>query len=60
MTAHDVYQKYHRLQRKIEKDIENTMDSQRHKKLLALQLRCFPSKEQVIEWIEAFYKEAEG
>lgn len=56
MPCRDDFKKYYRLEKKRAIDIEDTMDSQRHKKLLALQLRCFPSKEQVIEWIEAFYR----
>lgn len=52
--------RYYRLQTKVEEDIKEAQtdfDAPRLAKLQELQLRCFPSKEQVIEWVEAFYRE---
>ncbi len=57
MTNGDDFRKYHCLQRKLLKELGETMDSDRFKELLALRRRCFPTKEEVIETVEAFYQE---
>lgn len=53
-TEHD-FREYHRLQRRVERDLRKEMDSDRYHELLNLQRRCFPTKEQVISAVEAFY-----
>lgn len=56
MTTQSDFQEYHRLQRRVEKDLRKEMDSDRYHELLNLQRRCWPTKEQVIAEVEAFYK----
>ena len=58
MTNGDDFRKYQRLHRKILGELAETMDSSRFKELLALRRRCFPTKEEVIEIVEAFFQEA--
>lgn len=51
------FMKYHRLKTQLEKDMNETEDEQRYKKLRDLYRRNYPTKEQVIEAVETFYKE---
>ncbi len=55
MTTGCDFRNYHRLKKQVEEDLQKEMDSERYHELLNLQRRCFPTKEQVIEDIEAFY-----
>ena len=55
MTNRDDFVEYNRLKRKLEKEIEATVNKKRYAKLLELQRRCFPTEEQVIEEVTAFF-----
>lgn len=52
--------KYQRLKKKVEKEIATTMNSERYTELRKLYRQCFPTKEQVIEEITAFFNAEEG
>lgn len=57
MTNRCDFMKYNRLKAQVEKELKDTMDSERYTKLRELHRRCFPTKEQVIEEVQAFYTE---
>ncbi len=55
-TSQCDFMKYHRLQKRLEKDLNDVEDEHYYKRLRDLYRRNFPTKEQVIEDIEAFYQ----
>ncbi len=59
MTNGSDFRKYQRLKKQLEKELNFTEDEHRYKKLRDLYRRNFPTKEQAIEEVEAFYRECD-
>ena len=59
MTNQHDFRVYHRLKRRLEKEINDTEDEHYYKRLQDLYRRNFPTKEQAIEEVQAFL-DAEG
>ena len=57
-TQHD-FVKYNRLKKRLEKELNDTEDELYYKRLQDLYRRNFPTKEQAIEEVQAFFN-AEG
>lgn len=55
----DAFRRYHSLKKQVEKDLNSTEEEHRYKRLRDLYRRNFPTKEQAIEEVEAFYRECD-
>jgi len=62
MTTQCDFVKYHRLKKRVEKELNDTEDELYYKRLQDLYRRNFPTKEQAIAEVQAFFdtEEAEG
>ena len=58
MTCRGDFVKYNELKRKLEKELDSTLDSERFKKIHTLYRHNFPTKEEAIADVEAFFQEA--
>ena len=59
MTNGSDFRKYQRLKKQVEKELNFTEEEHRYKALRDLYRRNFPTKEQAIEEVEAFYRECD-
>ncbi len=57
MTSGCDFRKYHRLKLKLEQELKSTDDEARFKRLQDLFRRNFPTKEQAIADVEAFFNQ---
>lgn len=57
MTCRDIFRRYDQLKKRLEDEMSSTEDERRYKRLQDLYRRNFPTKEQAVEEVEAFFQE---